>query len=372
MNEKITFKMWLSVCFGGIWQFIRNIFSWKNKTPFWRVIWVTITVCILIVTGLICFSFIQHQRTYHHSCYPEDYDSRLSSDYKFRNNGTNSGKSYIYNARTKDKVLRSIDWIAVPEDGDSLIIVARGGKRTFVNRFTGKTVLPFKYDAAWSFYDGIAAVCQGDSVYFIDHSGKPINDKKFPRKREYGAYVYHGDYAAIPQGDKIGLVDKDGSWAVPPEYDDIRIGPKNLWSVKQDGKWGVIGADGQFVLPVEYGNIWIHADNGITVVSATDNSQSRYDYDGTLLDKFTCDGVHELQYAVNDVDEEGNQKYEVDSMLFYTANHYCGLMNSSGVPVTPPLYYNINCVRPGLYKCQLTEYSNDCVLLNSKGEKINS
>lgn len=39
MKKKISLKMWLSVFFGGIWQFIRNIFSWKNKTPFWRVIW---------------------------------------------------------------------------------------------------------------------------------------------------------------------------------------------------------------------------------------------------------------------------------------------------------------------------------------------
>ena len=57
MKKKITFKMWLSVFFGGIWQFIRNIFSWKNKTPFWRVIWATITVCIVAFTSMLGYAF---------------------------------------------------------------------------------------------------------------------------------------------------------------------------------------------------------------------------------------------------------------------------------------------------------------------------
>lgn len=57
MKNKITFGMWLSVFFGGIWQFIRNIFSWKNKTPFWRVIWATITVCVVSVTCMLGYAF---------------------------------------------------------------------------------------------------------------------------------------------------------------------------------------------------------------------------------------------------------------------------------------------------------------------------
>jgi len=371
MKKNITFKMWLTVFFGGIWQFIRNIFSWKNKTPFWRIIWVTITVCVVVITGMLCYSFFDHYNRYTRYDYWEQHDPRLSSNYKFRNNGTNSGKSYIYDSRTKKKVMKGIDWIAVPEDGDSLIIVAKNGKRGFVNRFTAETVIPFKYDAAWSFTDGIAGVCEGDSVYFIDHSGKPINNKKFARKKDYGSYVYHGNYAAIPYGDKYGLVDKTGEWAVLPEYENIHIAAKNMWHVYNNGKAGAISSKGQFVLPLEYEYVWIHGSGGITVANPVDHSQSRYDYDGTLLDKFIFDEVCELSYYINEFDDEGNQKKSVDNMLKYTANNYAGLMTRNGVPVTPPLYFDIECVSPGVYQCRVSGYNSDCIMVNSKGEKIN-
>lgn len=363
--------MWLTVFFGGIWQFIRNIFSWRNKTPFWRVIWATITLCVVVVTGMLCYSFIEYYTRYDSYDYMEEYDTILSSNFKFRNNGINSGKSYIYDARTKKKVMKDIDWIAVPEDGDSLIIVAKDGKRGFVSRFTAETVIPFEYDAAWSFTDGVAAVCEGDSVYFIDHSGNPINSKKFAREKEYDGYVYHGDYAAIPLGNKYGLVDKTGEWAVLPEYSDIHIGAKNRWYVMDDGKWGVIGPDGQFVLPVEYENVWIHGTNGITVAKLSDHSQSRYDYDGNLLDRFIFDEVYEMAYYINEFDVDGNQKRAVDNKVKYSANNYYGLMTRNGVPVTPPLYSDIECLAPGVYQCRVSDGFTDCIMINGNGEKIN-
>lgn len=125
-------------------------------------------------------------------------------------------------------MIKDIDWIAVPEDGDSLIIVAKGGKRGFVNRYTAKIVIPFKYDAAWSFTDGVAGVCEGDSVYFINHSGNPIHGKKFARQRRYNRYVYHGNYAAIPLNGKYGPIDRTGKWTLQPEHEDIHIGARNM------------------------------------------------------------------------------------------------------------------------------------------------
>lgn len=372
MKKKISLKMWLSVFLGGIWQFIRNIFSWKNKTPFWRVIWATITVCILAFTSMLGYAFYDEfvRRSGYRYSWEDRYDSNISPKFKYRNNGHNEGKSYIYDSRTKDKVIKCIDWIAVPEDGDSLIIVAKDGKRGFVNRYTAETVIPFKYDAAWSFTDGVAGVCEGDSVYFIDHSGKPIHNKKFARQRGYDRYVYHGKYAAIPVNGKYGLLDKDGKWAFPPEHEDIHIGARNMWYAMDNNKWGVIGTAGQFVIPMEYKNVWIHTDNGITVAEA-DNAQSRYDYDGTLLDKFVFDETYHLAYYINEFDKEGNQKQAVDeNMLKYSANNFYGLMTKNGVPVTAPLYSDIEVVTPGVYQCHIPE-TYECIMVNSKGDKIN-
>lgn len=371
MKKKISLNMWLSVFFGGIWQFICNIFSWKNKTPFWRVIWAVITVCIVINTCILSYLF--YKAEFKSDDWEYDEDLALSEDFNFRDNGLNSGDSYIYNLRTKKKVIKGIDWILFAADADSLFVVAKDGKRGFVDRYTGEVSIPFKYDEAWLFTDGVAGVCEGDSIYFIDRSGKPINDKKFRRVRDYDndyGYRYYGKYAVIPVADKYGLVDRDGDWALPPEYEEIEISPNDLWKVTAGGKQGVMDADGCFVLPVAYKSIWVHTDNGI-VVTNDDNSLSRYGYDGSLIDKFVFDNVEYLSCYIDEFDERGNQKLAADNnMLRYSADDYYGLMTPDGKPVTAPLYSSIEYVSPGVYQCMIPG-TYESIMVNAKGEKIN-
>lgn len=76
MKKSISFKMWLTVFFSGIWQFIRNIFSWKNKTPFWRVIWITNTVCVVAI--IFMFVAAWYKESYKRSMYRDYY---YSADY---------------------------------------------------------------------------------------------------------------------------------------------------------------------------------------------------------------------------------------------------------------------------------------------------
>lgn len=371
MKKHITFKMWLTVFLGGIWQLLRSIFSWKNKTAFWRVVWAAITVCIVALTLMLASVWYQEVVKHGHSYFPGYFDGHISKNFRYHNNGQSTGSSCIYDASTKKKVLKGLDWLVVPNSGDSLMVVSKDGKRGFVNRFTAETVIPFKYDAAWSFCEGVAAVCEGDSVYFIDHSGQPINDRKFARDTQYGNYVYHGKYAAIPVDGKYGLIDSNGEWAIQPEYSDIHAGPRNMWCVKNGDRQGVIDTDGQFVIPVEYGYVWIYNDDGIIVADADDHMQSRYDYDGTLLDEFVFDEVYELAYYINRFDDNGDQMKAIDSMKAYSSRNFFGLMTSDGIPVTPPIYYSIECVAPGVYQCHISESLTECIMLNGKGEKIN-
>lgn len=373
MKKRISFKMWIAVFFGGIWQFIRNIFSWKNKTPFWRVIWATITICVVIFTALLCCGFYYEYfgRYRNSNSYREAFDTELSDNFKFRDNGRDCGKSYIYDRSTRKRVIDKIDWVAVPMDGDSLIVVAKDGKRQYVNRFTGEVAIPQTFDAAWSFSDGVAAVCTGDSVHFIDHSGRPINDRKYLRKKGYRNYAYHNGLMALPDENGYGLVDKQGEWVVLPVYSEISYGAQGVWYADKDGKSGVLGPDGNVVLPVEYEQVWIHPVSGITVADATDHTQRRYDYDGTLLDNFIFDYTSDLYYGIDGFDEEGNQLMKLDEMVLYASNGYKGLMTREGVAVTPPLYFQIECLAPGAYRCRLSGDSSDYIMVNAKGEKVN-
>lgn len=368
MKKDISFKMWLTVFFGGIWQFIRNIFSWKNKTPFWRVVWAAITICVIIFTAIFVSVWYNEYLRKSFVYSSEYYDGRVSPHYKYHNNGYNGGSSYIYDAKTGKKIYKGLDWVAVPESGDSLMVIAKDGKRAYINRFTMETVIPFKYDAAWSFYEGVAAVCEGDSIHYIDHTGKPINNIKFLRDKKYGNYAYHGNYAAIPVGDKYGLIDKAGNWVFPPHYDYLSIGRRNLWYISHNGKMGVIGTNGGMIVPCNYKDITINSESGITVTLA-DNVRQLLDYEGNLIDDFVFEESYFLSYNMDEFDKEGNQKQGVADMLKYSSGYYYGLMTKTGIPVTKPIYTDIQCVIPGVYQCEIPG-TGEYIMIDGKGKRI--
>lgn len=368
MKTKITFKMWLSVFFGGIWQFIRNIFSWKNKTPFWRVIWATITLCILAFTCMLGYAFYDEFYGRRHS--PWYYDgATLGGEYSYRNCGYNTGKSYIYDRRNEKKVLKDIDWIAKSFDGDSLAVISKDGKRGYINRYTAEIEIPLQYDAAWIFSENVAGVCAGDSVFFIDQTGKPINSKKYPREKSFNDYIYHGEYAPIPENGIVGLVDKTGDWVVKPEYDKITATEKNMWIAQVDDKYGVLSNEGVLIIPCEYPDVRVNSGNGITVTLA-DNSKKRFDYDGSLLDGFMADNVYMLEYYIDEYNNEGNRITKYANIYRYEVGDFVGLMDLDGKPITPPIYWSIECISPNIFNCYIPN-AGASILLDRKGNKIN-
>lgn len=366
MKKQISFDMWLRVFFGGIWQFIRNIFSWKNKTPFWRVIWGVITLCILAFTGMLGYAFYDefYGRSHRYCDYYATSD--LGTDFYFYNDGT--GKSYIANKETREKIHKGLDWIARPEDGDSLVVFAKDGKRGFLSRRTANIVIPAKYDAAWCFNNGVAGVCEGDSVYFIDHSGKPIYSRKFKREKGHN-YTYHGNYFANQVGEKFGLVDLHGNDVTPAIYEDLFAMANNMWVMKYNGKMGAIDDKGIIVVPNEYAGVEIYPEGGIVVMSS-DNSKKRLDYDGNVTDDFVYDFTYTMEYYSDDLDKDGNRIKRPANTWYYSSNGHYGLIDKSGRPITPPIYNSIDAFSADLFECQI-DGGGERLLINSKGQKVN-
>lgn len=358
--------MWLSVFFGGIWQFIRNIFSWKNKTPFWRVIWSIITICILFITGVLAYCL--YDEVYgRKQRYIENYgNQRLGEDYRYYPMG--KGKSFIKEYQTDKKILTGVDWIARPIDGDSLVVISKDGKRGFFNRYSGEMQIPVKYDAAWCFNDGVAGVCEGDSVYFIDHSGKPIYNRKFKREKGHN-YTYHGNYFVNQVGEKFGPVDRHGNDATPAIYEDLFAMANNMWVMKYNGKMGAINDKGIIIVPNEYAGVEIYPEGGIVVMSA-DNSKKRLDYDGNVTDGFVYDYTYTMEYYSDDFDKDGNRISKPANVWYYSSNGHYGLIDKNGKPITVPLYNSIEAFSADLFECQI-DGGGERLIINSKGQKVN-
>lgn len=177
-----------------------------------------IAVCLIFIAGI--FIYVLYDEISY------EYDYELNERLGFHRTAT---ESYIYDRETNEKIISDVDFIGVPQPGDSIWVFAQhsifshwvGGKRGYLNINTGNIIAEPQFDKAWIFSSGVAAVCKDDSVYFIDTNGKPINAKKFPYAKEHD-YLYDGEFCQIKIGDKYGVINKQGEWVVEPIWDFVQ------------------------------------------------------------------------------------------------------------------------------------------------------
>lgn len=373
MKKDITFKNWIATFFKGIWQticWVGRAFNPKYKTPFWRVIGGVITICIVISTCLLADAYY---RAVHRNDYSYTEKQRLSANLSYVKE-PDKKTGIIQNHYTGEVIAKNIQWIALPCDEDSLIVFCRNKKRGYINRYSGQVAIPAQYPKAWVFSEGMAAVEEGDSVYFIDHSGKPVNGKKYLYNSKTPGYVYHGDYCAlaVPDG-KMGLIDKSGEWGVAPTYDFIIAEAKNTWRARkgddESGVWYALNNKGEQITEIGYPEISITEDLGI-IATLPNHRQVVYGFDGVKSNKFFCKDLEKMYYDKDEWDSEGNKVIDAATLMRYRmSDGYEGLCTVDGEIVTDPIYWEVTPVTKDTYLCKFKDAAAG-VVVNSKGEIV--
>lgn len=374
MRERITFKEWLANFFKEVWQvlcWIGRAFNPKYKSIFGRICWGAITLCVVAVTCMI-------GKAWYHEFYEKSYcradHQRISANLTFNKPSYSNKPGWIQNIHTGEIIMKDIDWIALPSDEDSLIVYSRDNKRGYLNRFSGKIAIPAKYTKAWVFSSGIAAVSEEDSIYFINHSGKAINNKKFAFNPKNKGYVFHGDYCAMADDSGLmGLIDRNGNWAVEPSYQWIISETKNFWRVRkgdsQTGLWYVLNDKAQPVTEIGYPEITVTDDLGI-VATLPNHLQVSYGFDGIKSDKFLLYEVEKMYYDKDEWDKDGNRLIDATTLMRYRmSDGYEGLCTVDGNIVTEPLYWEVLPLTKDTYLCRYKDASAG-VIVNSRGEII--
>src|SRR5213075_3114877 len=86
---------------------------------------------------------------------------------------------------------------AQPQPGSHLLLLEKDGKSGFIDQ-TGKAVIPFQYDRAYSFHEGLALVIVKDRKYFIDTSGRVVFEPNYDVIREFSEGL-----CAVNRGEKV-------------------------------------------------------------------------------------------------------------------------------------------------------------------------
>lgn len=314
------------------------------------------------------------------------YDNQELSNFITYHKEEYGNNGYLFN-QDKKKILKSVAWIAKPLGEDSLVCYSDGHKRGYFNMYTGKVAIKPSFSHAWIFSDGLASVDDNGWIKFIDHMGNVVIDNHIPFRPDMDGYVFHNGHCIIQneKGDGFGLIDKQGKWALLPEYKNIES-TDSFWIVSNGKEKTVLNACLQTVIPFMNASIWI---NGNTIeVTMADHTIRTYSLSGEIIEDFHISEVSQLYYDTNEIlynstkqyDDEGNLISETnnDSASTRSAIAHCrryqaeynwyGLMTPDGHVITSPSYSDITAIGQDLYLCK-TDYEHG-IIIDGKGNRV--
>ena len=148
MKREITFKLWLTVLFKGICQFLQKIaklFGYKEGTTFGKFIWsifatcftLLFLICTIVFVYLFCYEVAYCEWIRPHTAEIVYSDKHLSNHVVFQKLYYQD-KGRIYDENLKKVIVEDVDWVVVSNDKDSLAVFAKDGKRGSCGEEDGK------------------------------------------------------------------------------------------------------------------------------------------------------------------------------------------------------------------------------------------
>ena len=175
-----------------------------------------------------------------------------------------------------------------------------------------KIVIPFKYDNAGSFSEGLAPVCLGNEFWgYIDKEDKVVIPFKY---QEAESFV--DGLAKVKLNGKWGYINSHGEGIIPIKYDEVSDFKDGFVRVKLKGKYGYRDSYGNRITYIKYEEARDFSE-GLAVVKL--NGKYGYiDRGGDEVTPFKYDNAWDLYKGAAKVmlngkygylDNQGNEKY---------------------------------------------------------------
>lgn len=363
-------------------RWVARMFGYKAENKFARGLWYVFATAASVVTLIIAATLVEAviqcvkeyrsdrrcERMENSPTYLHDYRNQYVSPYVIYHDGY---PGYLYNTTLGHRTLLGVQWICKSSDGDSLAVYCTNDerKRGYFNRFTGDVVVPAQFEKAWVYSEGVACVYDKGKLHFIDHKGQTLMDKEFPYTGRIDDYCFHnGLCSMLGDGNRIGLIDKQGNWVVSPQYYEMTYDTKGFWLVQdRDWRYGLLDANGEMLLPIEYIRIAIHQDDSCIFVRNLDHLDQVLDFNCNVVNSCNYVKVEKMEYTTDKYDEYyGLIPAVANCQKYCTSEYYYGLMDKDGNVITPPCYSDITAIGPDRYHC---EGPYGAVILDSKGKE---
>jgi hypothetical protein len=175
---------------------------------------------------------------------------------------------------------------------EGLAAVSMKEKTGYIDK-TGKFVIPPRFSSGFSFCDGMAVVVirrfekarpPMNKLGYIDKSGKVVMQIKEALDSRSLHVVYKDLFfseglVSVTQNDKFGFMNKAGKQVIPPRYADAQPFSEGLAAVKLEDKYGYIDKSGKMVIPPQFEDAGRFSE-GLAIVSFNDKQWGYIDKSG--------------------------------------------------------------------------------------------
>jgi hypothetical protein len=274
---------------------------------------------------------------------------------------------------------------------------------------TGRIIIPFKFDGAGDFSEGLAAVDFKEKTAYIDNTGKFVIPPRFIEGysfsdglaiviiREFKKDNYHmHQYVYIDRSGKIVIRPREAldtkSFSVLSRGNDLTFS-EGLLRVEQNGKYGYMDKAGKMVIPPRYSNPQAFSE-GLAAV----NIQDKYGYidrSGKMVipTQFSEAGTFSEGLAPVQIDANGDQAGYIDKSgkLVITGGEFSalrgfseglaavrgkndkyGFIDKTGKFVIPPQFQRVGDFSEGLAAVEPVDaaWPGNLAYINQKGEIV--
>lgn len=153
---------------------------------------------------------------------------------------------------------------------DEIIEAAIGNKRGYYNR-KGEIVIPFEYEKAFPYSEGLAPVRKNGKWGFVDSANHVVIPFIYD-----DVWSFTEGLAMAKLNNKWGFIDKTTRIIVPFEYDEVNMYDEGKARVKKNGKWGAVDSSGNLIVPCVHDSSYFlieeEDDDEYRHMNANDNS----------------------------------------------------------------------------------------------------
>jgi hypothetical protein len=173
------------------------------------------------------------------------------------------GKKWGYIDKT-GRVVIPFKFDSADEFSEGLAAVGIKEKTGYIDN-TGNLVIPPRFLSGYPFSSGMALVITGEFIKdryhmhklgYINRSGKLVIKRKALDTKSlfviYKDLYFSEGLVTIEKNGKFGFMDRTGKEIIPPTYDDAQAFSEGLAAVKLNDKYGFIDKSGKIAIPFQF------------------------------------------------------------------------------------------------------------------------